>query len=364
MSRPLPFFAMIAIAIGAAATASAGPVSLSDAQRQKLIQLVKSDTEAGQQFAEIKREADAALKAEPNPIHHIRSEGKLSSDPERIQTQKSTPDLKKMYALGFAYAVTGDAAYPAKARSILKAWAKVNESRGDPIDDTGLEQAIVAYDLVRATCSTEEKRAIDEWLRKTADAEMATARKKSSTTRNNWHSHRLKIVGLVGLLLDDKKLTDWTVGAFKEQIDQNLYADGSSYDFHERDALHYHCYDLEPLLTLAIAAGQAHIDLYSHTSKEGASIAKSVRFVVQYCDGSKTHAEFVNSKVSFDKKRADSGDAHYKAGTLFEPKNGRHTLELAAYFDPSLMPLVCKLSGKAERFPTWQTVLNAVRRHP
>ena len=44
--------------------------------------------------------------------------------------------------------------------------------------------------------------------------------------------------------------------AIKKQIAANLRPDGSSLDFHERDALHYHCYDLEPLLTLAIAASQ------------------------------------------------------------------------------------------------------------
>jgi hypothetical protein len=157
-------------------------------------------------------------------------------------------------------------------------------------------------------------------------------------------------------------LIDYTSRAFKEQVDKNLYPDGSSFDFHERDALHYHCYDLEPLLTLAAAADQSHIDLYSHVSPKGASIAKSVQFLVPYCDGTQTHAEWVHSKVSFDRKRADSGDAHFKAGALFEPRNGRRTLELAAYFDPSLDPLIIRLAGDAERYPSWQMVLNAVRK--
>jgi len=345
------------------AVASAGPVSLSDNQRHKLGDLVKSDPEARQQFEEIRNQADAALKIEPDPIESIRSEGKLQKDPEKIRTTQSLRDMPRIGALAFAYAVTGDAAYADKTRQFLLAWAKVNKSRGDPIDDTNLESPIVAYDLVRVACSDSERATIDNWLRKTAEAEMGSAKKGAATSMNNWHSHRLKVMGLIGLLLEDRKLIDYTVAAFKQQIDRNLKPDGSSWDFHERDALHYHVYDLEPLLTLAIAYQQAGIDLYGHTSPEGASLYKSVQFLVPYCDGSKTHAEFVGSKVAFDRKRAEAGDAHYKAGALFEPTSGRKALELAAFFDPSLNKLAVALSGtKAEHYSSWRMVLNQVQR--
>jgi hypothetical protein len=52
-----------------------------------------------------------------------------------------------------------------------------------------------------------------------------------------------------------------------------------------------------------------------------------------YVNGQKTHAEFVNSTVDFDRKRAQNNESAYKAGTLFEPKNGIATLVLAMYFD-------------------------------
>jgi hypothetical protein len=349
--------------------ASAGPVSLSDAQKVKLAELVKSDPDAKRRFEELKRQADGALSDHPNPIAEILSEGKLPRDPERIRTLESLKDMRTLYALGFAYAVTGEAPYAGKARQFLAAWAKVNHSRGDPIDDTNLESAIVAYDLVRSTCPEAERKAIDHWLLHSAEAEVESAAKHPTSTKNNWQSHRLKIVGLVGLLLEDKKLIDYAARGFREHVDRNLEPDGSSLDFHERDALHYHCYDLEPMLTLAIAFDQAGNHLYSHKSPKGASLAKSVQFLVPYCEGHKTHAEWVHSKVAFDRKRAEAGDAHYKAGTPFDPKSGRHTLELAAYFDPSLNKLVERLSAeKGDRarqenaYPTWRMVLNAVQR--
>lgn len=349
--------------------ASAGPVSLSDDQREKLAALVKSDPDARRRFDELKRQADGALKEQPNPIAEIRSEGKLPGDPARVKTQESLKDMRRLYALGFAYAVTGEASYADKARQFLAAWAKENHSRGDPIDDTNLESALVAYDLVRKTCPEAERKAIDHWLLQAAEAEVESAAKRPGSTKNNWQSHRLKIVGLVGLLLDDKKLIDYAAKGFREHVNHNLEPDGSSLDFHERDALHYHCYDLEPMLTLAIAFDQAGKDLYSHTSSKGASLARSVRFLVPYCEGTKTHAEWIHSKVAFDRKRAEAGDAHYKAGTLFEPKSGRRTLESAAYFDPSLNNLVERLGAEKgeesktqDPYPTWRMVLNAVQR--
>ena len=340
-----------------------------DAQKVKLTELVKSDPDAKRRCDELKRQADAALKEHPNAIAEILSEGKLPHDPERIRTHESLQDMSSLYALGFAFAVTGDAPYAEKARQFLLAWARVNHSRGDPIDDTNLEPAIVAYDLVRKTCPEAERKEIDRWLLQAAEAEIESAAKHPASTKNNWQSHRLKIVGLVGLLLDDKRLIDYAAKGFREHVDRNLEPDGSSYDFHERDALHYHCYDLEPMLTLAIAFDQAGKDLYSHKSPKGASLAKSVQFLVPYCDGRKTHAEWVHSKVAFDRKRAEAGDAHYKAGTPFDPRSGRHTLELAAYFDPSLNQLVDRLNAdKGEKakqedaYPTWRMVLNAVQK--
>jgi hypothetical protein len=354
---------LFALLVLATVQASAGPVSLTDPQREKLVKLIAADPEATRRFAEIRRAADAALKTEPNPIHFIRSEGKLNSDPEKQATGRSMADMAKLHALGFAYAVTRDAKYADAARRFLLAWAGTNVSRGDPIDDTGLEPLIVCYDLVRSTCSTTDRKRIDAYLRQVAEAEIKSAKPGSMTSKNNWNSHRVKIIGLVGFALDDRALIEQAVSRFKAQIDQNLEPDGSSLDFHERDALHYHTYDLEPLLTLAIVAKQAGIDLCSYHSAVGASLARSVQFLIPYCDGSKSHAEFVHSKVAFDRKRAESGDARYKAGTPFDPKAGRGTLELAAYFDPSLNPLVIQLSGGgAARFPTWRMVLNEVQR--
>ena len=172
------------------------------------------------------------------------------------------------------------------------------------------------------------------------------------------------IVGLIGFLVNDPSLVSQAVGEFKKQIASNLRPDGSSLDFHDRDALHYHCYDIEPLLTLAIAARQNGVDLYSYVASNGASFSNSVRFLVPYCNGTARHAEWVNSKVKFDRIRAEAGEQKFKVGSAFEPRTALRVFELASFFEHGYKPLVAQLAGKSgSRYPTWQSLLNEVCRH-
>jgi len=349
-------------------TASAGNISLTEPQRAKLASLVSSQPEAKKLSHKLVREADANLAAPGQPITRLGTAARLSDDPIKIESHASLEDMKRLEALGNAYAITGKNSYRAAARHIILRWAEINQPTGVPIDETKLEPLFFTYDLVRASCSEAEQRAIDGWLRRIAALEIQSGRTNSITSVNNWNSHRLKTIGLIGFLLDDKTLIDESLQGFKKQIDANLRPDGSSLDFHQRDALHYHCYDLEPLLTLAIAADQNGVHVYHYQSPSGASLAKSVEFLLPYCDGRATHAEWVHSKVKFDRQRAEAGEKGFVVGAPFDPQEARHVLELAAFFEPRFLPALarlCSSPGTATRaFPTWQTVLNEARRSP
>src|SRR6185437_15950549 len=231
---------------------------------------------------------------------------------------------------------TGRREYLDKSTVYLIAWADSNVSRGDPIDDTNLDPAIEAYSMVKDELVSAENKRIVRWLQKTANAEIHAFYNlpKRATSHNNWNSHRLKIVGEIGFAIGDKALQTYAINGLKEQIGSNLLPDGSSEDFVSRDALHYHLYDLEPLLKLAIVLKRATgADYYSFVAPSGSSIRKSVEWLLPYLDGRQTHAEFVNSKVEFDRRRAQNGEKGYQAGTLFQPKSGIGVLLLAAYFD-------------------------------
>jgi len=343
-------------------SAKAQYVSLNNAEIDKLKQLVASDPSAKARFNELQKVADAALNETPNPIDTIRSEGKLAGDPKKTATGVSLRDMKKMYALALLYRTGGDRKYLDKSVAYLVAWSKFNTPNGDPIDDTNLDP-VEAYDLIKSNIDAPNNKLITAWLAQTAQMEINKFKPGKETAYNNWHSHRLKEIGEIGFALQDDKYTQYAVEGMKQQIGKNLLPDGSSVDFKLRDALHYHVYDLEPLLKLAIILKRATgVDYYNYVSDQQTSIKKSVEWLLPYLNGQKTHGEFVNSTVSFDKKRAANGEKDYVAGTSFEPKNGVATLELTEYFYPDAINLIQKLKATDQNYPDWQLVLNKVKR--
>lgn len=343
--------------------AKAQYVSLNDKEVQSLKDLISSDADAKRSYKEYLSIADVAVNVDPQPIDTIRSEGLLQGDPKKVRTANAMRDMKKMYAMAIAYRIEGEKNYLSNLASYLTAWAKTNIGRGDPIDDTGLEPAIEAYDLVKAKLKPKDNELIVNWLKQTADAEIATHKKNydKATGYNNWNSHRLKVVGLIAYAINDDSYKKYVDQDLKRQLQKNLMPDGTSIDLKLRDALHYHVYDLEPLLSLAIVLKRATgFDAYTATAESGASIKKSVEYVVPYITGEKTHPEFVNTTVKFDRDRANNGQAEYKAGTLWDPKNGYKTLSLAAYFDPRYNDTIKTVKKTDHPYSDWQLVLNKV----
>ncbi len=340
---------------------SAQYVGLNPAELTKLKQLIDADAGVKSFYKNYEGIADASLNVNPNPIDTILSEGKLEGDPKKTATAFALKDMSKIYGSALVYKLYGDKEYLKNAVQYLLAWAKLNKSKGDPIDDTNLDAAIEAYDMLKGNMNTANNEAIVTWFKQVAAAEIKTWKPEKATGYNNWHSHRLKVIGEIAYAINDVDLQKFTIDGLRKQIEVNLYADGSGVDFKLRDALHYHAYDLEPLLKLAIVLKRATgVDYYSYVSDKQSSIKKSVEWFVPYISGEKTHGEFVNSTVAFDKKRAMNGQAEYKAGTLFKPTNGLKTLGLASYFDPQYLAVIKKVKATDKNYPDWQAVLNKV----
>ncbi|WP_369935197.1 alginate lyase family protein [Xanthomonas tesorieronis] len=301
-------------------------------------------TESGATTAQL-RLADAALHDTAHPIEVLSTAGRLKGDPVKAGTEASLGDMRKIQALAVAYALTGKERYATKAGDYLGRWAAVNRPTGQPIDETGLEPAIFAYRIVRKALPTGTRDAVDDWMRRIARAEIASRDTKRKTATNNWHSHRLKTVGLIGIALDDDGLIAYARDGFKRQIGDNLRPDGQSIDFIERDALSYHVYDLRPLVTLALAFSERGEDLYHWQARNGASLARSVQWLLPYLCGEKTHAEFVGSDVAFDKARSRNGEAGHVIGSAYVPRDALPLLTLTAAYDPESARLATRLGG-------------------
>lgn len=306
-------------------------------------------------------EASTYLGDAPNPIEKIQMEGTLASDPRKIQTITSLKDVEKIYVLSYAYHAGGDMKFLNKSEEFLLDWASTYLATGNSIDESHLGPLFEGYRWVKADLSRESAQKVDSWLYKIAIAEKNT-RYMGERDVNNWNSHRINIIGQIGYLINDKKLIDYAIKNYKLQIYQNLNKDGSSYDFQTRDALHYHSYNIWPLLNFAKTAkiNGYKEDLYTYESEGGSSLVKSVHFLYPYATGEKTHAEFVNSTVPWDvtsgSKKADG------SAKIWDPKTGLYIFELAYFFDESALPIVQKLRNNYAEYPSFEIMVAAIQK--
>ncbi|MDR2208209.1 MAG: alginate lyase family protein [Azoarcus sp.] len=342
----------------------AGPVSLDAAQVEPLRRLVATDPEATAQFNSLRKTADAALKATPQPIPVLISEGKLASDPDKKKTLIALKDMPKAYSLAWAWLIDKNDQYSEKGIEFIKAWAQTNRPDGDPINETNLERLIVAYDILRPQFTPEDQTAIDNWLRDRAIKLWNDPRVHTG----NWQSHRLKIVGMIATVVNDEALWNNVVEGFKQQIDVSFLPDGESIDFKSRDSMHYHLYSVQPLLALACVAQQRDLDWYNYRAPDGASLRQTVDFIKPFTDGEKTHMEFAHSSAKFDQTRANAGQKEYMPHE-WESCQAGPTFATASCVDPSMADLAVKTwcgNGKSshEHYVNWESVVNAVRRGP
>jgi len=309
--------------------------------------------------------AQKAVTEIPDPIEEITSEGLLKGNPAKAASLKAVEDAYKVYSLALVYRLYNNKAYLEKTTEFLLAWAKTNKASGDPIDETKLEDMITAYDLVRDDLSAENRNTIDGWMDSIADAELnsESAKPGKGTAINNWNSHRIKLITLIAYTLHTPKYDNAIISELEKQLAINLNPDGTTHDFVERDAFHYHTYDLEPLLTACIIIYRAtRKNYFNYQTERGASLKKSVDFMVPYMTGEKTHGEFVNSTVPFDKARAKNNEKGFKPGTQFNPSSGIYTLSLAAYFDPAYITIIKQAEKDDSSYFNWQLALNFTRK--
>lgn len=338
-------------------------VSLNSDEIKTLRAEILKDAETKKLYDSFEKTTLNFLSDTPNPIDTIRTEGLLRGNPKKERTSFALKDTYKMFSLALVYKVKNDENYLKKATEFLKAWAKINTPNGNPIDDTNLDKVIETFDLIKSDLVTADRILIADWLNRTALSEINSKRmnRNQGTGINNWNAHRLKIVGEIGYTLNNKEFISWTKDRLKKHIEVNLNPDGTSLDFKERDAMHYHIYDLEPMLKLALLIKRADGEnFYSYKSTTGASIKKSVDWLIPYIEGTKKHEEYVNTTVKFDKDRAKNNEAGFAPGTLFEPVLAIPVLKLSVYFDKGQSKLLSELNRKGK---DWEMVLNDIKFH-
>jgi hypothetical protein len=156
--------------------------------------------------------------------------------------------------LALAWRLSGDRRYFDQAVRYLIARADVYRMSFNPIDETGFDALLLATDLVEADLPPSTRATLDRFWRRMAEGYLSAMDGTPKNRHTNWQSHRVKLATLAAFQVGDPALIARAREAFRRQIAANVRPDGSVFDFHERDALHYVTYDLDPLLVAAIAA--------------------------------------------------------------------------------------------------------------
>jgi len=246
-------------------------------------------------------------------------------------------DVEAVFNLALAWRLTGERPFLDQAGKIFDAWATNYKIVFSPLSEDGFSGFFMAYDLTKKDLPNDVRAKMDDFTRRFATGyleQMETGKVDiPQTLTNNWQSHRIELTTLAAFETGDAGLIARVHALFEKQIEANLYPDGSTLDFKQRDALHYVNYSLEPLMTAVLAAKVHGLDWYSFKSPSGSSIPNTLDWLAAFSRGQKSHIEFVNSVVPFDRQRAEAGGATYQPHP-WDATESIQTYTIAALVDP------------------------------
>jgi hypothetical protein len=304
----------------------------------------------------IVRRARTALKRPPTPLPRLHTEGTLPGHGIRDISIVAKRDHPITLDLALAWRVTGERAFLDATDRYLVAWAKLYQPSFNPIDETGFDALILAYDLTEADLPDASRAMLDAFWRRMAVGYLDAMEGRPRGAITNWQSHRIKLATLAAFQTGDPALVARAQAAYRRQIAANLRADGSTFDFEERDALHYVTYNLDPLMMAALAA-QAHGQAwFAFEAPSGASLPRSLDWLARYARGERTHVEFANSRIAFDRERAAAGQKDF-AQHAWNPAKAVNSFALAARLDLRFAATRDALIGRTGQRPAeWMMI--------
>jgi len=302
------------------------------------------------------------LDRQPAPLEVIQYEGLVNSDPRRIATVEKLRDMADVARMFRYWQVSGDPEAAKALQRYIRAWTKTYKITGNDVNENKFYPLLSAYDSLRPEFSSSQRDRVDAWVEMLGQHHANAVRNSDHFT--NRYSKHVRLTAVCGMILDRDEWIDLAVYGIRRFVTESLFPDGTSNDLKRRDALGYHVSGLTPPLELAMLLSDHGKSLYAWLSPRGASLKKSVEYVIPYAMGEKVHKEWVHTKVGLDRRRAAVGIEKYQPGKEFEPRQALKLMELAAWFDPHLVRIVQHLSdNNTQRFPTWQTLVNETVRH-
>ena len=269
--------------------------------------------------------AHRQLKHTPAPVAHTGSAGNANLDSIALRESRAAfEDADHAAVLALAWRTTEETQWLAALTDTLLTWSQVHQPSGHPIDETRLDAFLWAYDLARCAIPGEQRTSIDAWLRR-----MLAAKRQwqfgDKARHNNHRTHQLKLLLALERLIEPKE-ADAEIARIKGHQYINLAAaDGASLDFAERDALHYHVYDLEAWGEIGLLSGCC-----------GPALERSYGFLLKRLRDFPQAVEFANSTAAIDKRRAEAGFAYAQAQPYDPRRAARVTITFATLRSPQV----------------------------
>jgi hypothetical protein len=302
------------------------------------------------------RRAERVNGRAPKPMETIHVEGTLPHHGIYDQSNEAKQDWAAALDLALAGRLSENRQWLEQSAKILDAWLPVYRPSFNPIDETELHRIFLALDLLPIQVKLPILPTFVKFSQGLAAGYIdRMPRIKGGTATNNWQSHRIKLATLAAFMSGDRPLIDAARKSFAKQLSDNITSDGSVIDFYQRDALHYVVYDLEPLLMAALAARAHGEDWYQLKGSSGAGLKQALRWLEPYAMGIKSHEEFANTTIKFDRERAAAALTGFSG--LWDPSSAQDTYALAARLDTDFVALSHKLmpgfTGKLRPTSPW-----------
>jgi hypothetical protein len=295
-------------------------------------------------LARIWQVAGESLNLVARPIERFELVGNLSGHPGRVRTNRAKQNFPAIFALAVAgrYAKEPLRAYSrATAVSALSAWARVYRPTGNPIDEWFFVPLLQAVDLavdLDAGSPAPDAAALRGWVREFAESgdRFYEGRADRNPGRaNNWMARRLLIRSVAAVVGGDTGARAETPRMLRDFVARNYIAgpsgerDGRTFDFRQRDALHYHMAAVQPLVEMTLYTP----DLVDKSAR--AATLSGLEFLRPFFLGHAEHVEFARSTISFDAERRDDGNLVFQ-NAPWEPARGRVVLRLARAAFPEI----------------------------
>jgi hypothetical protein len=298
-------------------------------------------TQVPTELARIWQLAQQSLGMVVQPIERFELAGTLNGHPGHVRSDQAKRPFGAIFALAVA---SQTAAEPLRSESLrtaaaaLLAWARVYPPTGNPIDEWFFVPLLQAADLVAADLGAADQCALLGWVSEfdlAADRFYEQKTYRNPARANNWMSRRLLIRAIAATVGGLPSQRAELPAQLHEFAARNYVAgasgrpDGRTYDFAQRDALHYHIAAVQPLVEIMLSTPDAL------PATVRTAVLSGLDFVRPYFLRHAQHIEFAGTTISFDLARRDDGNPVFQQ-MPWDPAHGRVLLRLARPVFPEI----------------------------